>query len=55
MDVIDLPGVCKYNVGVTCYLKDTCWKCAWNPKIDKKRREKTREKWLAEEAKKKNV
>ena len=35
-------GSCKYNTGIMCDCDDTCdcSKCGWNPKVEKRRRER---------------
>ena len=43
--------VCQYNGGILCD-KKVCWKCGWNPEVDKERRERIgkREECLSGEA-----
>lgn len=49
-----LAGNCRYNIGIECDNRSMCDKCGWNPKVEKERKEKLREKEEAEDEKKRN-
>ena len=37
------PGICRFNLGVSCTDKDQCKHCGWNAEVAKARAEKVRE------------
>lgn len=43
MKYYDFPGICRYNLNISCTEKQSCYHCGWNPVISAKRVQKIRE------------